>query len=88
MKQILSIADQVGPLIQAARKSAGLSQTDLANRLGIKQSRVSAMELDPGSISLEQFMTICSVLNLELQVQTKMQTKSDPIGNSSIKAEW
>ena len=46
------------------------------------------MELDPGSISLEQFMTICSVLNLELQVQTKMQTKSDPIGNSSIKAEW
>ena len=88
MKQILSIADQVGPLIQAARKSAGLSQTDLANRLGIKQSRVSAMELDPGSISLEQLMTICSALNLELQVQTKMQTKSDSVGNSAIKVEW
>ena len=88
MKQILSIADQVGPLIQAARKSAGLSQTDLANRLGIKQSRVSAMELDPGSISLEQLMTICSALNLELQVQTKIRTRSDSAGNSSIKAEW
>ncbi|MBP7780147.1 MAG: helix-turn-helix transcriptional regulator [Burkholderiaceae bacterium] len=88
MKQILSIADQVGPLIQAARKSAGLSQTDLANRLGIKQSRVSAMELDPGSISLEQLMTICSALNLELQVQTKMRARSDSAGNSSIKAEW
>ena len=88
MKQILSIADQVGPLIQAARKSAGLSQTDLANRLGIKQSRVSAMELDPGSISLEQLMTICSALNLELQVKTKMRAKSDSAGNSPIKGEW
>lgn len=88
MKQILSIADQVGPLIQAARKSAGLSQTDLANRLSIKQSRVSAMELDPGSISLDQLMTICSALNLELQVQTKLRARSDSAGNSAVKAEW
>ncbi len=46
------------------------------------------MELDPGSISLEQLMTICSALNLELQVQTKMRARSDSAGNSSIKAEW
>jgi len=88
MKQVLSIADQFGPLIQAARKSAGLTQTDLADRLGIKQSRVSAMELDPGSISLEQLMTICAALNLELQVQTKLRPRSDSASNSSIKAEW
>jgi len=46
------------------------------------------MELDPGSISLEQLMTICAALNLELQVQTKLRPRSDSASNSSIKAEW
>ena len=71
MKQILSVSDQAGPLLQAARKSAGLSQTALAHRLGLSQSRVSAMELDPGSISLAQLLAMCAALNLELLVQTR-----------------
>lgn len=71
MKQILSVSDQAGPLLQAARKSAGLSQTALAQRLGISQSRVSAMELDPGSISLAQLLAMCAALNLEMLVQTR-----------------
>ncbi len=33
MQQILSISDHLAPLQQAARKSAGLSQTELACRL-------------------------------------------------------
>lgn len=71
MKQILSISKQMGPLLQAARKSAGLSQTELAQRLDISQSRISAMELDPGSISLDQLLMLLSALNLEVMVQTK-----------------
>lgn len=71
MRQILSVIDQASPLLQAARKSARLSQTALARRLGISQSRISAMELDPGSISLAQLLAVCSALNLELLVQTK-----------------
>ena len=71
MKQILSVPDQVGPLLQAARKSAGLSQTALAERLGISQSRLSAMELNPASISLAQLLALCGALDLELQVQAK-----------------
>ena len=84
MKQVLSVADQVGPLLQAARKSARLSQTALANRLGISQSRVSAMELDPGSISLEQLLALFAALNLELVVQPKMGSSKD----SATKPEW
>jgi HTH-type transcriptional regulator/antitoxin HipB len=71
MKQVLSIPQQIGPLLQASRKSARLSQTELAQRLGISQSRMSAMELDPGSISLEQLLALLSALNLEVLVQTK-----------------
>lgn len=71
MKQILSIPKQVAPLLQAARKSAGLNQTDLARRMGLSQSRLSAMELNPGSIRLDQLLTMLHALNLELTVQSK-----------------
>jgi HTH-type transcriptional regulator/antitoxin HipB len=71
MQQILSIADQFAPILQAARKSAGLSQTELAQRLGLSQSRMSAMEFDPASIRLDQLLALCSSLHLELVVQTR-----------------
>jgi HTH-type transcriptional regulator / antitoxin HipB len=85
MKQLLSVPDQAGPILQAARKSAGLSQAALAGRLGLSQSRMSAMELDPGSISLEQLLALFSALNLELLVQTKPGSRGD---TSSAKPEW
>jgi HTH-type transcriptional regulator/antitoxin HipB len=71
MQQILSLSDQLAPLLQTARKSAGLSQTELARRLDLSQSRMSAMELDPASIRLDQLLSICATLQLELMVQTK-----------------
>ena len=85
MKQILSVPDQLSPLLQAARKSAGLSQTALAKRLGISQSRMSAMELDPASINLDQLLALVAALNLELLVQTKAASAS---ARAAAKPEW
>lgn len=88
MKQVLSIPSQAGPLLQTARKAAGLSQTALAQRLGISQSRVSAMELDPSSISLEQLLALCSVLNLELLVQTRPRSGGERAGATHSRPGW
>jgi HTH-type transcriptional regulator / antitoxin HipB len=71
MRQIFSVIDQISPFLQAARKSAGLSQAQLAVQVGVSQSRMSAMELDPASINLGQLLTIFSVLQLEWTVQSK-----------------
>jgi HTH-type transcriptional regulator/antitoxin HipB len=71
MKQILSLSRQLGPLIQSARKSAGLTQTELARRLGISQSRISAMELDPGTINVDQLLALLAALDHEVIVQPK-----------------
>jgi HTH-type transcriptional regulator/antitoxin HipB len=71
MKQILSLSKQLGPILQSARKSAGLSQMELAQRLGISQSRISAMELDPGSINVNQLLALLAALNHEVLVQPK-----------------
>ena len=76
MQQILSLSDQLAPLLQAARKAAGLSQTELARRLDLSQSRMSAMELDPASMRLDQLLSICASLQLELVVQTKGEPES------------
>lgn len=76
MQQIISISDQLAPLLQAARKSAGLSQTEVARRLNLSQSRMSAMELDPASMRLDQLLSLCATLKLELVVQTKGSPES------------
>ena len=86
MRQILSISEQLAPLLQAVRKSAGLSQTALARRLDLSQSRMSAMELNPASMRLDQLLSICATLQLELVVQTKgvpENTQPSPTGQ-----EW
>lgn len=85
MKQILTLSRQLGPLIQSARKSAGLTQTQLAQRLGISQSRMSAMELDPGSISVDQLLALLAALNHEILVQEK-QGMGD--AHDSPSREW
>jgi HTH-type transcriptional regulator/antitoxin HipB len=86
MQQILSLSDQLAPLLQAARKAAGLSQTELARRLDLSQSRMSAMELDPASIRLDQLLSICATLQLELVVQTKGSPESKQPGPTG--QEW
>jgi len=89
MKQILSLSRQLGPLLQSARKSAGLSQTALAQRLGISQSRISAMELDPGSISVEQLLALLAALNHEVLVQPKQGAVGDDAGGDDAAAlDW
>jgi len=86
MQQIISLADQFTPILQAARKSTGLSQTELAQRLGLSQSRMSVMELDPSSIALDQLLRLCAALQLEIVVQTKAPPA--PAASTTATAEW
>ncbi|WP_284616420.1 helix-turn-helix domain-containing protein [Aquabacterium humicola] len=88
MKQLISVPAQAGALLQAARKAARLSQTTLAQRLGLSQSRVSAMELDPGSISLEQLLALCAALQLELVMQTRPAPGADIAAAEPSPPEW
>lgn len=79
MKQALSLPEQFGPVLRGARKSAGMSQAVLAQRIGLSQSRLSSLEQDPRSLSLEQLLGLCSALGLELMVQPRaLPSPSDP----------
>lgn len=65
----ISTAAQLGAVLQSARKSRKLTQTQLGTRLGLSQTRMSELELAPGTLSVEQLLKLCANLGLQLSVQ-------------------
>lgn len=70
----LVTAGQLGAVLQAARKARGLTQSALATRIGLSQSRVSHLELNAHELSVEQLLAWCAALGLELAVGTRGST--------------
>ncbi|QHE84225.1 helix-turn-helix domain-containing protein [Hydrogenophaga sp. BPS33] len=66
--QSLRTPQQLGLLLRSARKARQLTQSQLALRLGVSQSRVSQLELQPKDMTLEQVLSACAALGLELTV--------------------
>lgn len=58
-------------MMRAFRRQAGLSQAQLAERLGISRQAVGALERDPASASFERLMRIWAVLGLEVSLQQR-----------------
>ena len=72
MKQILVNAPQVGLLLHSARKQKGYSQADIASRLGLTQSRMSKLEMNASALRLDQLLSLCAHLGLELTLREKL----------------
>jgi HTH-type transcriptional regulator/antitoxin HipB len=81
-RHVLVTATQLGATLQAARKAQGLTQSALAGRLGLSQSRVSHLELNAHALSVEQLLAWCAALGLELTIGIH----GDPAANAQ--AEW
>ena len=67
----LLTAAQLGSVLQATRKAQGLTQSALAARIGLSQSRVSHLELNAHELSVAQLLAWCAALSLELAVGTR-----------------
>ncbi len=65
---LLLTAPQLGQLLVATRKRHGLTQTVVANRVGLSQNRISYLEKHPDEISFKQLLSWCSALELELRL--------------------
>jgi HTH-type transcriptional regulator/antitoxin HipB len=71
-------------MLQAARKAQGLTQSALASRIGLSQSRVSHLELNADQLSVEQLLAWCAALGLELAVGSR----SNAAASTGSKADW
>ena len=58
--------DQLTTLLQAFRKDAGMTQTEAAQRLGVKQQTISALERNAETVSAERLLRLLNVLGVEL----------------------
>ncbi|MFT7775095.1 helix-turn-helix domain-containing protein [Roseateles sp.] len=65
----VALSSQVKQYLRSLRKSRGLTQSDLAKRLGVGQSRVADIEANPGSVSVDQLLQVLAVLNAQLVVR-------------------
>jgi HTH-type transcriptional regulator/antitoxin HipB len=61
-------ATQVGATLGARRKALGLSQADVASRLGLSQNRLSELESRPETLTVAQLLALLNVLGLEMTV--------------------
>jgi HTH-type transcriptional regulator/antitoxin HipB len=51
-----------------------MSQAELAAKLNISQSRLSTLESDPATLTLDRLLALASLLGLELVVEDRATT--------------
>ena len=89
MPHTLVTPTQMGQILKTARKSSQLSQTELASRVGLSQSRISAFEQQPENIGLGQLLSVLNALGLELSVQARQTTAPQVLqARDSDAPEW
>jgi len=65
----LAAALRVGIAIRDAREAAGVTQTELAARMGVAQSAVSRIEAGRANITVEMLTRIAAALGAPLSVK-------------------
>jgi len=85
MQQAIATPHQMGQILAAGRRRAGLTQAEAAARVGLSQSRISTLETDPGALTLNQLLALFGAYELQLQIQDKNPSTAMP---TTSKVEW
>ncbi|AXL49755.1 helix-turn-helix domain protein [Paraburkholderia caffeinilytica] len=78
MIHLVAAPDQMARLLAAGRRQAGLTQAEAAARIGVSQSRISALETDATALTLAQLLALCGAYGLQLQVRDKNRPAPEP----------
>jgi len=92
MNYTINTLDQLKPILVGFRKSNGLSQKALAEKLGISQQSYQTLESAPQKITLERLFRVLAVLGIKLQFVDNTQINDNaPAGYDSQRQqqdEW
>lgn len=75
---VVRTPQQLSALMRAFRKSAGISQAELATRLGVSRQAVSALERAPESATFDRLMKVWAVLGLEVSLHPAVRKAAPP----------
>lgn len=71
---IVRTAQQLPPLLQAYRKQAGLTQAEVAMRMGVSQQTYSAMERNADKVGAARLLKLLNILGVELALAKSWPT--------------
>ena len=71
MTDLARSPEQIGNAIRRARKKAGMSQSDLGEKTGLRQGTISQIEKGHPAAKLETILAIISALDLELKISPR-----------------
>jgi len=81
----VQVAEQLPALLKAFRKQSGLTQTQVAQRLGVTQQTLSALERNAQKVNAERLLHLLSILGVELVLRPKAMR---PVDTDGPKASW
>jgi HTH-type transcriptional regulator/antitoxin HipB len=70
-EQRLSTESQLSELLRQRRKARGLSQQQVAGKLGVTQARLSELESGRAHITLERLIALAQLLDLEVVLRDR-----------------
>ena len=83
---------QVSVHIKSLRKARGMTQTQLGQRIGVKQARVADIEKNPGAVGLDQLLQVLHALDARLLIADTRRYATGPLPASfvadSASADW
>ncbi|MDH4048052.1 MAG: helix-turn-helix domain-containing protein [Gammaproteobacteria bacterium] len=71
MMQRARTAKQIGAIIRRARRNAGLTQTELGKRIGLRQATVSKLEAGQPATRLSTLLDVLTALGLEIIIDKR-----------------
>lgn len=80
-------AEQLPALLQAFRKEAGLTQKEVALRLGVTQQTYSALERNAETVGTARLLKLLGILGVEL-VLRKAGTASAAVSSNKSNTTW
>lgn len=70
--------DQLPALLRAFRKQAGLTQAEVALRLGVTQQTYSALERNADTVGFDRLLKLLNLLGVQLSLGTPAPTPPTP----------
>lgn len=71
MMQSARTAKQIGAIIRRARRKAGLTQTELGKRIGLRQATISKLEKGEPATQLNTLLDALTALGLEITIDKR-----------------
>ncbi len=81
-------ADQLPILLQAFRKEAGLTQKEVAMRLGVTQQTYSALERNADTVSAARLLRLLGILGVDLVLRKTGSPRPVATQNDPSDANW